>query len=76
MISKLEWNITAVTAFDYVDQILERVKWGSDDSRLREHAHTLIHVCSTGKLHQIFTICKSTKLSQRSTPFYPRHLSS
>lgn len=47
MISKLEWNITAVTAFDYVDQILERVKWGSDDSRLREHAHTLIHVCST-----------------------------
>lgn len=47
LISKLEWNITAVTAFDYVDQILERVKWGSDDSRLREHAHTLIHVCST-----------------------------
>ncbi|XP_058461101.1 G1/S-specific cyclin-D3-like [Malaya genurostris] len=47
LISKLEWNITAVTAFDYVDQILERAKWGSDDSRLREHAHTLIHVCST-----------------------------
>lgn len=47
MISKLEWNITAVTAYDYVDHILERVKWGSDDSRLREHAHTLIHVCST-----------------------------
>ncbi|XP_055631750.1 G1/S-specific cyclin-D2-like [Toxorhynchites rutilus septentrionalis] len=47
MISKLEWNITAVTAFDFVDQILERVKWGSDDSRLREHSHTLIHVCST-----------------------------
>ncbi|XP_055599409.1 G1/S-specific cyclin-D2-like [Uranotaenia lowii] len=47
MISKLEWNITAVTAFDYVDQILERVNWGHNDSRLREHAHTLIHVCST-----------------------------
>ncbi|XP_053688889.1 G1/S-specific cyclin-D3-like [Sabethes cyaneus] len=47
LISKLEWNITAVTAFDYVDQLLERAKWGSDDSRLREHAHTLIHVCST-----------------------------
>ncbi|XP_058836317.1 G1/S-specific cyclin-D3-like [Topomyia yanbarensis] len=47
LISKLGWNITAVTAFDYVDQILERAKWGSDDSRLREHAHTLIHVCST-----------------------------
>lgn len=47
MISKLNWNITAVTAFDYVDQILQRVIWGKDDSRLREHAHTLIHVCST-----------------------------
>ncbi|XP_055532732.1 G1/S-specific cyclin-D3-like [Wyeomyia smithii] len=47
LISKLEWNITAVTAFDYVDQIMERAKWGGDDSRLREHAHTLIHVCST-----------------------------
>lgn len=53
MISKLEWNITAVTAFDYVDQILERVNWGSDDSRLREHAHTLIHVCSTGKFRNL-----------------------
>ncbi|XP_035788125.1 G1/S-specific cyclin-D2-like [Anopheles albimanus] len=47
LISKLEWNINAVTAFDYVDHILERAKWGSDDSRLREHAHTLIHVCNT-----------------------------
>ncbi|XP_058065470.1 G1/S-specific cyclin-D2 [Anopheles bellator] len=47
LISKLEWNINAVTAYDYVDHILERVKWGSDDSRLREHAHTLIHVCNT-----------------------------
>uniref|UniRef100_A0A182TNT1 Cyclin N-terminal domain-containing protein n=1 Tax=Anopheles melas TaxID=34690 RepID=A0A182TNT1_9DIPT len=48
LISKLEWNINAVTAYDYVDHILERVKWGSDDARLREHAHTLIHVCNTG----------------------------
>uniref|UniRef100_A0A453Z020 Cyclin D n=2 Tax=Anopheles gambiae TaxID=7165 RepID=A0A453Z020_ANOGA len=47
LISKLEWNINAVTAYDYVDHILERVKWGSDDARLREHAHTLIHVCNT-----------------------------
>lgn len=47
LISKLEWNINAVTAYDYVDHILERCKWGSDDSRLREHAHTLIHVCNT-----------------------------
>ncbi|KFB49792.1 AGAP012299-PA-like protein [Anopheles sinensis] len=49
LISKLEWNINAVTAYDYVDHILERAKWGSDDARLREHAHTLIHVCNTGK---------------------------
>uniref|UniRef100_A0A182Q5L7 Uncharacterized protein n=1 Tax=Anopheles farauti TaxID=69004 RepID=A0A182Q5L7_9DIPT len=47
LISKLEWNINAVTAYDYVDHILERAKWGSDDSRLREHVHTLIHVCNT-----------------------------
>ncbi|XP_052873480.1 G1/S-specific cyclin-D2 [Anopheles cruzii] len=47
LIGRLEWNINAVTAYDYVDHILERAKWGSDDSRLREHAHTLIHVCNT-----------------------------
>ncbi|XP_053679444.1 G1/S-specific cyclin-D2 [Anopheles nili] len=47
LINKLEWNINAVTAYDYVDHILERAKWGSADARLREHAHTLIHVCNT-----------------------------
>ncbi|XP_052903072.1 G1/S-specific cyclin-D2 [Anopheles moucheti] len=47
LITKLTWNINAVTAYDYVDHILERSKWGSEDARLREHAHTLIHVCNT-----------------------------
>uniref|UniRef100_A0A182IN77 Cyclin N-terminal domain-containing protein n=1 Tax=Anopheles atroparvus TaxID=41427 RepID=A0A182IN77_ANOAO len=53
LISKLEWNINAVTAYDYVDHILERAKWGSDDARLREHAHTLIHVCNTGSKNHL-----------------------
>lgn len=68
MISKLEWNITAVTAFDYVDQILERVNWGSDDSRLREHAHTLIHVCSTGKCRNLFLFFATVTVKLHNCP--------
>ncbi|XP_050548795.1 G1/S-specific cyclin-D2-like [Daktulosphaira vitifoliae] len=46
VISKLEWKIVAVTSFDYVDHIMEQVKWKRrNDSMLRRHMLTLISFC-------------------------------
>jgi hypothetical protein len=49
VLSKLEWNISAITGFDYIDHILERVPWGAENPHIRQHAHTLVSVCCTGK---------------------------
>ncbi|XP_025192198.1 G1/S-specific cyclin-D2-like [Melanaphis sacchari] len=46
VISKLEWRIVAVTSFDYVDHIMEQIKWKRrNDSMLRRHMLTLISFC-------------------------------
>ncbi|KAF7287921.1 hypothetical protein GWI33_000263 [Rhynchophorus ferrugineus] len=47
VLSKLQYNLSAVTGFDYIDQVIERCSWGSDSHLLRRHAHTLISICST-----------------------------
>lgn len=50
VISKLEWRIVAVTSFDYVDHIMEQIKWKRrNDSMLRRHMLTLISFCYIGK---------------------------
>lgn len=50
VISKLEWKIVAVTSFDYVDHIMEQIKWKRrNDSMLRRHMLTLISFCYIGK---------------------------
>lgn len=49
VLSKLEWNIDAITGFDYVDHIIERCSWGHENNFLRRHAHTLVSICYTGK---------------------------
>ncbi|KAJ8935124.1 hypothetical protein NQ314_012988 [Rhamnusium bicolor] len=50
VLSKLQWNISAVTGFDYIDQVIERCSWGSENSLLRRHAHTLVSICYTGAI--------------------------
>nr|CAD7257594.1 unnamed protein product [Timema shepardi] len=47
-LSRLKWNIAAVTGFDYVDHVLQRVAWGENNPVVRRHAHTLVSVCYTG----------------------------
>jgi len=49
VLSKLKWTVTAVTGFDYVDHILERVEWSKESPLIRRHAHTLVGLCYTGK---------------------------
>nr|CAD7425404.1 unnamed protein product [Timema monikensis] len=50
-LSRLKWNIAAVTGFDYVDHVLQRVSWGENNPVVRRHAHTLVSVCYTGEIH-------------------------
>lgn len=50
ILSKLQWNIAAVTGFDYIDHIIDRVSWGTESPLIRRHAATLVGVCYTGKL--------------------------
>ncbi|XP_056642350.1 G1/S-specific cyclin-D2-like [Diorhabda sublineata] len=47
VLSKLQWNILAVTGFDYIDQVLERCSWGHESQFLRRHANTLVSMCYT-----------------------------
>ncbi|KYB28107.1 G1/S-specific cyclin-D2 [Tribolium castaneum] len=47
VLSKLKWNIAAITGFDFIDQIIERCSWGGESSLLRRHAHTLVSICYT-----------------------------
>ncbi|KDR14730.1 G1/S-specific cyclin-D2 [Zootermopsis nevadensis] len=48
VLSKLQWIVTAVTGFDYVDHVLERVDWSKESPLIRRHAHTLVGLCYTG----------------------------
>lgn len=47
VLSKLNWNVAAVTGFDYIDQIIERHQWGAESTLLRRHAHTLLSIAYT-----------------------------
>ncbi|KAG5882106.1 hypothetical protein JTB14_016869 [Gonioctena quinquepunctata] len=47
VLSKLQWNVSAVTGFDYIDQVIERCTWGGENGLLRRHAHTLVSICYT-----------------------------
>ncbi|KAK6625766.1 hypothetical protein RUM43_006065 [Polyplax serrata] len=49
ILSKLQWNIAAVTGFDYIDHILDRVPWGMENPLIRRHASTLVGICYTGR---------------------------
>ncbi|KAJ9601044.1 hypothetical protein L9F63_000779, partial [Diploptera punctata] len=47
VLSRLKWNVTAITGFDFVDHVLERVKWSKESPLIRRHAHTLVGLCYT-----------------------------
>ncbi|KAK9701081.1 Cyclin, N-terminal domain [Popillia japonica] len=53
VLSKLQWNLCAITGYDYVDQIIERCPWGNESSLLRRHSNTLVSICYTGNDDEI-----------------------
>lgn len=55
VLSRLEWDLSAVTGFDYVDHVLERVSWSRNQPLVRRHARTLVDLCYTGTVPTLFT---------------------
>lgn len=55
VLSRLEWDLSAVTGFDYVDHVLERVSWSRNQPLVRRHARTLVDLCYTGTVPTFFT---------------------
>lgn len=49
LVAKLDWDLSAITAFDFVDHILQRIKWSRKDDMIRRHSLILLHLCYTGK---------------------------
>ncbi|XP_046394045.1 G1/S-specific cyclin-D2-like [Ischnura elegans] len=47
VLSKLQWNATGITGFDFVEHILTRVSWADSNPLIRRHAHTLVSLCYT-----------------------------
>ncbi len=51
MLSKLKWDLSAITPHDFLEQILSRLPL--DQFRaltIKRHAQTFIAICSTGEL--------------------------
>ncbi|XP_063709905.1 G1/S-specific cyclin-D2-like [Culicoides brevitarsis] len=78
VVSTLQWNLSAVTGFDYIDHILERVPWGAENAHIRQHALTLVSVCYTETTFIQITpsllasacICAATRgINSPSAPF-------
>ncbi len=49
LVEKLKWDLLAVTGFDFIDHILQRIKWSRHDQMIRRHSLVLLHLCYTGK---------------------------
>ncbi|KAI5739970.1 hypothetical protein M8J77_025737 [Diaphorina citri] len=47
VVCKIRWNLSTITASDFLDHILERVSWSKDHPLIRQHALTLINLCYT-----------------------------
>lgn len=57
IVCKIRWNLSTITASDFLDHILERVSWSKDHPLIRQHALTLINLCYTGKSQLCFIFC-------------------
>lgn len=62
LVSKLNWDLLAVTGFDFIDHILQRIKWSRHNDMIRRHSLILLHLCYTGKLKVSFYLKFSSVL--------------
>lgn len=64
LLGKLGWDVSGVTAFDFVDHLMERLEKPTKERRdnavaLRGHALTYVSLCCTGK-HLSFSLTLTT----------------
>lgn len=54
VLGKLKWDVSAVTAYDFLEQIFSRLPLDQEPAEvLRKHAATFIALCCTGMLIRI-----------------------
>ena len=50
VLSKLKWDLSAVTPHDFLEQILSRLSLDKEHTDvIRKHAQTFVALCATGK---------------------------
>lgn len=50
LLSKLKWDLSAVTPQDFLEQILSRLSLEKEQTKvIKKHAQTFIALCATGK---------------------------
>lgn len=50
VLSKLKWNLAAITPLDFIEHILYKLPFSEDRLMLiRKHTQTFIALCATGK---------------------------
>jgi len=50
VLSKLKWNLAAITPLDFIEHILHKLPFPEDRQTLiRKHAQTFIALCATGR---------------------------
>ncbi len=55
VLSKLKWDLSAITPHDFLEQILSRLPIDRANSQtIKRHAQTFVAICSTGRVSQIF----------------------
>lgn len=50
VLSKLKWNLAAITPLDFIEHILHKLPFPEDRQALiRKHTQTFIALCATGR---------------------------
>lgn len=82
MLSKLKWDMSAVTPHDFFDHILRRLPVDTsawDVGMIRRHTQTFIALCARGELFILSFFFLSTLLMrcrERGSIWWPSELSS
>lgn len=64
VLSKLKWDVSAVTPHDFLDQIISRLSLHKDrPEAIKTHAQTFIALCATGKELEVASVTLSNTLS-------------
>ena len=59
LLSKLKWDLSAVTPHDFLEQILCRLSFDKERRDvIKKHAQTFVALCATGNFLYYINICR------------------